>query len=183
MAAPQPTRKRPPIPHATQLTILIQTCVAALSQANLTGDYSVLHALGAPAFQKNNPPDKLFQIFANMRSIDLSPTIIYEPILSREPAYDEQGLLHLVGYYETEPQQVHFDVTVQPVGGVWRLFGISVKTVPTQSVTGATPAPSSAAGTSDPVKESVAEKGSVAKKAAPKRKPRAGDPSKDGSAK
>jgi hypothetical protein len=47
------------VPPPEQLAILIQTAVVAASQANLTGNYSVLHALAAPGFQKANPPEKL----------------------------------------------------------------------------------------------------------------------------
>lgn len=140
----QPTSERPPLPEVTKLNIMIQSYMVALSQANLTGIYTVLRALGAPEFQEDNPPDRLLQIFADMRTqgVDLSPIILYTPILVREPAYDEQGLLHLVGYYKTEPQQVHFDLTLQPVDGLWRLFGISVKIAPPHTVTSVTASPS-----------------------------------------
>ena len=48
----------------------------------------------------------------------------------RATEYDTNGLLHLNGYYKTEPQRVQFDLVLQPVGGMWRLYGISVGTVP-----------------------------------------------------
>jgi hypothetical protein len=184
-AKPPPSTERPPIPDPTKLTLLIQSYLVALSQANLTGNYAVLHALGAPAFQENNPPDKLFQIFANMRSqgVDLTPVLLYKPILSRKAAYDEQGLLHLIGYYKTEPQQVHFDVTLQPVGGLWRLFGISVKTVPSQAVTSApptAPAPSNATPPSKAAKGSPAKNESTVKKPSPQKQPLADNPSNGG---
>lgn len=137
--APQP-EPRPQVPDATRLTLLIQSYLVALSQANLTGNYGVLHAFGAPAFQQENPPDKLAQVFAALRSgnIDLTPILLYTPILDKPAAFDEQGLLHLVGHYDTKPQQVNFDLTLQPVGGMWRLFGISVQTVPAETAPGET---------------------------------------------
>ena len=46
------------VPDATRLAILVQTAVVAASQANLTGNYTVLHALGSPGFQQANPPEK-----------------------------------------------------------------------------------------------------------------------------
>ncbi len=112
--------------------MMIQTSVVALSQANLTGNFSVLHALGAPSFQKANTPAKLAEIFKNLRqqNIDLTPVILFSPILLREPVINAQGMLHLVGYYKTAPQQVHFELLFQPVSGQWRLFGISVRTQP-----------------------------------------------------
>jgi hypothetical protein len=139
-AAPKPAPKAPPaerpqVPDETRLTLLIQSYLIALSQANLTGNYSVLHALGAPSFQQNNPPDKLAQVFGALRSqnIDLTPLILFKPILDKPPAFEDQGLLHLIGHYDTAPQQVQFDLTLQPISGVWRLFGLSVKAVPAKT--------------------------------------------------
>lgn len=173
---PPPAAERPAIPNATQLAMMIQTYVSALSQANVTANYTVLHAFGAPAFQQGNPPEKLAEIFAHMRAqgLDLTPVILYAPILVREPAYDEQGLLRLVGYYKTEPQQVHFDVTLQPVEGVWRLFGISVKTVPSPAVGVAAPAPAAPT----PQAKDAAKK-ETPKKDAPKKEAKKDAPRKE----
>lgn len=136
------------MPSAEQLAILIQTAVVATSQANLTGNYSVLHALAAPGFQQANPPEKLAQVFAQWRAnrIDLTPIIIYSPILRAAPVIDDKNMLQLSGYYRTAPQQVHFDLMFQPVGGQWRLFGINLSTQPAQvaGAEGAPPAPGGA---------------------------------------
>jgi hypothetical protein len=124
---------KPPMPSAPQLAILVQTAVVALSQANLTNNYTVLHALAAPDFQQNNPPEKLTQVFANVRKIDLTPVILYAPQLSRPPLIDDKNMLRLTGFYKTTPQQVLFDILYQPVEGRWRLYGISVGTQTPQS--------------------------------------------------
>jgi len=155
-AAAQPQAKVP-IPPAEQMAILIQTSVVALSQANLTGNYSVLHALGAPGFQQSNPPEKLAEIFKKLResNVDLTPVILFSPNLVRDPVINEQGMLYLVGYYKTVPQQVNFEVVFQPVQGHWRLFGISVNTSPAATAA-AQPKPESppaAAGATEPTKK------------------------------
>lgn len=126
------TPDKPQIPDKIRLGILVHSYMVALSQANLTGQYNVLHALGAPDFQQRNTPEKLAEIFSTLRTqnIDLTPIIVYSPTLAREPVFDENGLLHLTGYYKTEPQRVNFDLTLQAVAGVWRLYGISVSTSP-----------------------------------------------------
>lgn len=130
--ATAPAQTKPRIPPPEQMAMMIQTSVVALSQANLTGNFSVLHALGAPSFQKSNTPAKLAEIFKNLRerNIDLTPIILFSPVLLRKPTINKQGMLHLVGYYKTTPQQVHFELLFQPVAGQWRLFGISVRTQP-----------------------------------------------------
>jgi hypothetical protein len=119
---------KPPIPGNHQLGILIQTAVVAVSQANMTGNYSVLHDMASPEFQKANPPQKLAKIFADVRKIDLTPVIIFSPVLAKHPAIDDKNMLRLTGYYETSPQRVLFDLLFQPVQGHWRLFGISIRT-------------------------------------------------------
>lgn len=123
---------KPAMPDTNKLAILVQTAVVALSQANLTGNYSVLHALGAPGFQKDNPPAKLAETFADLRAkgIDLTPVIIFSPILMREPAIDDKGMLRLTGYYKTAPQRVHFDLLFQFVTDQWQLLGIALRTAP-----------------------------------------------------
>ena len=155
-AAAQPQAKTP-MPPPEQMAMLIQTSVVALSQANLTGNYTVLHALGAPGFQQANPPAKLAEIFKNLgeQKIDLTPVILFSPVLAREPVINEQGMLHLVGYYKTTPQQVNFEVLFQPVAGQWRMFGISVRTVPAPAAAAQPPAgsPPAAASTADPSKK------------------------------
>jgi hypothetical protein len=155
---PQPQAKVP-LPPPEQMAMLIQTAVVALSQANLTSNFSVLHALGAPGFQQANSPAKLAEVFKNLReqNIDLTPVILFSPVLLREPVITEQGMLHLVGYYKTTPQQVNFEVLFQPVSGQWRLFGISVRTTPAPAAQAApgqpVPAPPAASATTDPAKK------------------------------
>lgn len=164
-AAKPPTEAvaRPPMPSAPQLAILVQTAVVALSQANLTNNYTVLHALAAPDFQKNNPPEKLAQVFAEVRKIDLTPVILYSPQLTRPPVIDDKGMLRLTGFYKTAPQQVLFDILYQPVEGRWRLFGISVATqAPQPAAAPMAAAPPAAA----PAEPPAADK----KKAAPAKK-------------
>jgi hypothetical protein len=159
---PAPSADRPPMPGAPQLAILVQTAVVALSQANLTNNYTVLHALAAPDFQKNNPPEKLAQVFANVRKIDLTPVILYSPQLTRPPAIDDKNMLRLTGFYKTTPHQVLFDILYQPVEGRWRLFGISVGTqVPQAAAPAGAPPPAAA-----PAAPPAADK----KKAAPAKK-------------
>jgi hypothetical protein len=129
--AKQPVAAKPAMPDVNKLAILIQTAVVALSQANLTGNYSVLHALAAPEFQRDNPPAKLAETFADLRSkgIDLTPIIIFSPILLKEPTIDDKGVMRLTGYYKTAPQRVHFDLLYQ-FTDQWRLLGIALKTAP-----------------------------------------------------
>lgn len=110
------------------LVVLTKTAIIAVNQANQTGNYSVLHALAAPAFRDKNSPKDLEKIFAKLResNLDLSPVVIYNPSFTDSPQMMSNGLLRLRGHFPTEPLRVHFDLIFQPVGGEWRLFGISL---------------------------------------------------------
>jgi hypothetical protein len=159
-AAAQPSAKAQ-VPDGKVLAMLVQSHITALSQANLTGNYTVLNALGAPSFRQANPPEKLAEIFnKNLRDkgIDLTPVIIFQPILVREPVINQNGLLHVIGYYKTEPQQVNFEMLFQAVNGYWMLFGIAVNTSPANQPPGAANppvanAPAAATAAPDPAKK------------------------------
>lgn len=128
--APASQSKDLTMPGAVQLALIVQTFMVALSQASLTDNYTVFHSLAAPTFQKDNSPQKLAQLFSGLRQrkIDLTPIILYSPTLVRQPELSVNGSLRLVGYYKSSPQQVHFDLALQPVDGAWRLSGLSVET-------------------------------------------------------
>ncbi|MFZ4808178.1 MAG: hypothetical protein ACOYLQ_13050 [Hyphomicrobiaceae bacterium] len=120
----------PAVPDTVHLTLLIQNTMAAVSQANTTGNYSVLHELAAPSFQHANPPQKLGQIFAGLRGsgVDVTPVILFQPVLSVAPTVNGDGMLHLSGYYDTAPRNVVFEMLFTMVGAKWRLYGIAVNT-------------------------------------------------------
>lgn len=111
------------------LVVLTKTTIIAVNQANQTKNYSVLHALAAPAFRDRNSPEDLEKIFAKVResNLDLSPIVIYNPDFTNSPQITSNGLLRLKGHFPTQPLQVHFDLLFQPVGGEWRLYGISLQ--------------------------------------------------------
>ncbi len=120
-----------PMPDNAKLTLLIQLHMAALSLANMTGNYSVLHALGTPTFQAANSPAQLAANFSGFRAqnIDISPIVLYSPILAEQPRMDGAGAIRIAGQYNTQPQRVVFEMAFQPANNSWRLAGLSVRTV------------------------------------------------------
>lgn len=128
-AAQKPAPAKPLPVDSRHLVILVKTTVIAVNQANLTNNYSVLHALGAPGFQKKNSAKDLEKIFAKLRAskLDFSPVVIYNPNFSRPAQIMPNGMLRLSGYFPTRPLQVQFDLVFQPVNGEWRLFGVSLQ--------------------------------------------------------
>ena len=120
-AATQPketpeARSAPPVPIPETLAALVRWTILAISQANVTGNYTVLRELGSPGFQTANTSAKLGIAFSALRdqNIDLSFAVTATPQLSQPPAVDPKGALKVVGYYPTRPLQINFDFSFEP---------------------------------------------------------------------
>ena len=131
IAAPAKAQPAPSEPNGVQLLMMIKTTLIAYSQANMTGNYSVLRDLAAPAFQQVNSVARLSEIFREERSknLDLSPVVLLRPELLRPVVVDERGLLNVEGYFPSKPQMVHFKLVFQSVAQKWRLVALGVTTV------------------------------------------------------
>ena len=62
-----------------KINMLIRTTLIALSQANQTGNHSVLHDLGTPQFQATNMDARLAEIFSDLRHRNFRP--VADPFL------------------------------------------------------------------------------------------------------
>lgn len=134
---PQAQIQMPP-PEA--MIIMVRASLVALSQANVTNNYTVLNQLGSSGFRQNNSPARLSELFASFRSnnIDLAPVVFVTPQLSQQPQI-ENGKLRMVGYFPTQPMRVNFDLQFEPSEGIWKLFGIAVNLNPAQQAATQTP--------------------------------------------
>lgn len=115
-----------------ELMKLVWSTMAAVDQANRTGNYSVLRDLAAPGFQVANDQAKLTAIFANLRSsgVDLSNTLLLAPSWRAQPQMVRPDLLRVQGAFGMRPTALSFDLAYQWTGaGGWRLFGIGVTPV------------------------------------------------------
>jgi hypothetical protein len=119
------------MPSSVAQLILIRSALTAFNHANLTGNYSVLQALGSQNFRTANPTVKLAKLFVPFRTslVDISPTLFLNPALSRQPVI-ENGRLRLVGTFPSQPMAVSFDLLFEQSDLQWKLFGLSVSLVP-----------------------------------------------------
>ena len=131
-APKQEPQQQPPAPKPAQIDrngvlILIRSALLALDQANKTGNYTVLRDLGAPEFQANSAA-RLAEIFAQQRrdNVDLSGVAVIDPQLTLLPQIEANGMMRMAGFFPSVPTQVNFELLYAPVGGRWRLFGLSV---------------------------------------------------------
>jgi hypothetical protein len=125
---PARTEAKPAQIDRNGVLILIRSTLLAVHDANVTGNYTVLRDLGAPGFQASNTAARLSEIFASLRSenLDLSGVAVLDPQLTLLPQIEANGLMRMTGFFPSVPMQVNFDLLFAPVGGKWRLFGISV---------------------------------------------------------
>lgn len=93
--------ERLPMPSDDGLVMMILSTLVALSQANATGNYSVLREMAAPGFQEVNSAARLAQIFSDLRgrNMDLTPVLLYQPKLFRRPQMNAQGMLRITGFF------------------------------------------------------------------------------------
>jgi hypothetical protein len=117
-------------PDSQTAAKLIWSTMAALDQANRTGNYSVLRDLGSPGFQANNSAATLGGIFQALRAeqIDLGNTLVVIP--TYQAGIVQNNLLRIRGSFPLRPAQIGFDLLFQSVNGQWRLFGIAVAPLP-----------------------------------------------------
>ncbi|MBS7541820.1 hypothetical protein [Ancylobacter oerskovii] len=124
-ARPDPAVQVPPAPV---LLALLRSTLAAVNQANVTGNYSVLRDLGAPAFRENYNAAQLADQFRPWRdnALDFAAILLLDAKLSQPPAIDGNGLLRLKGYFPTAPLRIGFDLGFAATADNWRLATISV---------------------------------------------------------
>lgn len=121
------------MPSEIELARLVWATMAAVGQANETGNYSVLRDLAAPGFQAANDQSKLTQIFAGLRTsgIDLTTTLLATPMYRVSPRVVQSGLLQVQGMFGLRPRSVNFEMLYQWSNGRWRLFGVAIAPVAT----------------------------------------------------
>jgi hypothetical protein len=116
-----------PVPDELTLSKLLWSTMAAVDQANKTGNYSVLRDLGSTGFQANNNAASLAAVFAAIRTqrIDLSNTLLVAPTYEFRPAMIEPGILRMRGRFPLRPTAIGFDLIYEWQDG-WRLHGVSI---------------------------------------------------------
>lgn len=131
LAGEQAPRSATP-PDSDLVTILVRTTVVAVHQANITGNYTVLRDLAAPAFQEKNSTADLALIFASLRQqkLDLTPVVLLEPNFTQKPVIDGQNMLRLIGTLQSKPVPVAYELAFQTVSGSWRWSAIAIRSVP-----------------------------------------------------
>jgi hypothetical protein len=124
------------VPSSAVLLMLVRSTVAALNQANFTGNYTVLHGLGTPELQTIRSPADWAVAFKSLRErkLDLSPVLLLEPQFAELPAITRDGALRVAGTFRTQPVGISFVGVYRPVLGIWRIEELSVSAEPVRQI-------------------------------------------------
>ena len=115
-------------PDEAVLARLVWSTLVALDNANRTGDYSVLHALGSPQMQAATSVEDLAASFAPLREqrVDVGRALLASPTYYIPPGFTEAGALRLRGGFDFRPVSLRFDILFVETGGGWRIDALSV---------------------------------------------------------
>jgi hypothetical protein len=116
------------VPNAELQEVLIKASLLTFNDANVTGNYAVLHAKVSKPFRDQFSPEKLAEIFKEFRDkhIDFDIIASKKPIGTEEPKISDNGILGIKGYFDTTPSRVNYDLAFIMSDGEWKLIKINV---------------------------------------------------------
>jgi hypothetical protein len=120
------------VPSALVQEVLIKTYLLTLNDANITGDYRVLHARLAKPFRDQFTAERLKDIFKSFsdKKIDYGIIAAKPPIATSESKIDNRGALILRGYFDTTPSRVIYELDFIPSEGEWKPIKLNVHVKP-----------------------------------------------------
>jgi hypothetical protein len=120
-----------PVPDQRTALKMLYGIMAAVDQANRTGNYTVLRDLGTPGFQSSNNSAALSAIFAGLRDpqIDIAETLMATPIWEISPRLTAPTVMRMRGTFPLRPRPIAFDLLFAWDHG-WRLEGVAVQAMP-----------------------------------------------------
>lgn len=127
-----PAQAENTVPSPLLQEILIKTALLTLNDANLTGNYTVLHAKLSKPFRDQFSPDRLKQVFKSFadQKADWGLIAAKAPIVTTPTAIDGRGALVLRGYFDTAPSRLTYELDFVPSEGEWKPIMLNVKARP-----------------------------------------------------
>lgn len=117
------------VPSDLALEALVKSSLLSLNDANVTGNYSVLHAKLSKPFREQFPPERLKETFRefSQSNADFDVIAAMKPAYVPPPLVDGDGKLVVKGGFPTEPSRLLFELEFIPSDGEWKLIRIHVK--------------------------------------------------------
>lgn len=117
----------PSLPTALDEEVIVKASLLTLNDADLTGNYDVMHARMAKQFREKFNADTLKQAFKAFagKHIDI---IAAQPIVPvSEARINANGALMLRGYFDTTPSRLSYELDYAISEGEWKLIAIDVR--------------------------------------------------------
>jgi hypothetical protein len=132
LLAVAPAQAENTVPSPLLQEILIKNTLLTLNDANLTGNYTVLHAKLSKPFREQFRPDQLKQVFKGFveQKADWSLIAAKSPIATSETIIDKRGALMLRGYFDTKPSRLIYELDFLPSEGEWKPLRLNVNAKP-----------------------------------------------------
>ena len=117
------------VPSDRALEALVKTSLLTFNDANVTGNYEVLHAKLSRPFRQQFPPARLKEVFKDFseKNIDFDIVAAMTPTYDPKPSIDGDGKLIVKGTFPTEPSKLAFELDFIPSDAEWKLIRINVK--------------------------------------------------------
>ena len=112
--------------------VLIKASLMTFNDANVTGNYAVLHAKLSKPFRDQHGPDRLKEAFKQFadKKIDFDVIVAKPPIATAAATVDNEGKLLLRGHFDTRPSLVLYDLAFIRSEGEWKLIRLNVNVKP-----------------------------------------------------
>jgi hypothetical protein len=129
LLASSPAGAADKVPSAADQEVLIKTSLLTLNDANVTGNYAVLHAKLAKPFREQFSAGKLKQSFREFadKKIDWEAVAAMSPIPSKDSHVDERGALVLRGHFDAGSKHVVYALDFIPSEGEWKPIKLNVR--------------------------------------------------------
>lgn len=120
------------VPNAKEQEVLIKASLLTLNDANVTGNYTILHAKLSKPFRDQFSADRLKQSFKQFadKKADWEAVAAMSPIPTKEPHIDKRGALILHGYFDGGAQHVVYELDFIPSEGEWKPINLTVRVKP-----------------------------------------------------
>ncbi|MBR0991086.1 hypothetical protein JQ580_10230 [Bradyrhizobium japonicum] len=116
-----------PLPTGKVEEVMVKVALLTLNDANLTGNYDVLHAKMARPFRERFSAATLKQAFATFAGHHIDAIAGMPIVTTEEPRIDDNGALLLRGHFDTTPSRLSYALDYAMSEGEWKLITIDVK--------------------------------------------------------
>jgi len=116
------------LPNPELQEIIIKAALATFNDANLTGNYAVMHARLSKRTRDQITPAKLAEVFKGFRDRHNKFDVIVAkaPIPTEPVKADNDGQVKLKGYFDVNPSRVIYDLGFFLEDGEWKIATINV---------------------------------------------------------